>query len=400
MDTSRDDLFPWIEQLLQNGDAASAFEQLVARFKREKRYQLILDARLMQKRLELGLPLTSQPTIGELPAALQPGYQQAYVHAAREVGELFLAEGNIPRAWPYFRALGDLKPIIVALDTFDVTTPETPEQQERLNSTVQIAFQEQVHPQRAIELVLKHYGMCRAITMFGAYPQEDGRAESLALLVRSLHQEILDNIKRSIAEVEGRSPESNSIPALVQQREWLFANNTQHTDSSHLVGILRVAGALADVDTVRLVIEMADYGTHLGEMFQYVDDPPFERVYEDRGIYLRALIGEDVDRAIQHFAAKAAAADPRRDGPGAAEVLVKLLSRLERYDEAIAAFRRYLTEVAPEDPSCPTLPQLCEMAGDFEQLKRVATERSDPLSYMAGVIQSLDAETQRRKAST
>jgi hypothetical protein len=398
MATSRDEFFPWIEQLLQHGDVNAAFEQLVERFKRERQYQLIFDARLMQKRLELGLPLVSQPAIGELPAEFQNGYQQAYVQAAREVGDLFLAEGNIPRAWPYFRALGDLKPIVNALDTFDVESADTPERQELLNSTIQIAFQDQVHPQRGLELVLKHYGMCRAITMFSAYPQEKGRTESLGLLVRSLHQEIVDNVKRSIAAVEGRSPEGNAIPALLQQREWLFANNTQHTDSSHLVGILRVADELDDRDTLRLAIEMADYGTHLGEIFQYVDDPPFERVYEDRGIYLRALAGQDVERAISHFSAKATQSNPMRVGPRPGEVLVKLLCRLERYDEAIAAFRRYLTEVAPEDPTCPTLPQVCEMAGDFEQLKQVATERSDPLSYMAGVIQSLDAEAQRRKA--
>jgi hypothetical protein len=395
MASSPDELFGWIERLLQNGDATAAFDHLIERFKREKQYPLVFEARLMQKRVELGLPLVSQPTLSELPADIQPRYQEGYVRAAREVGDLFLADGNIPRAWPYFRALGDLKPVVAALDTFDVV-PETPESQELLNSTIQVAFQEEVHPRRGLELILKHYGMCRAITMFGAYPQKDGRAASLALLVRALHQEIVDNVKQSITAVEGSLPESNSIPALIRNREWLFANNRQHTDSSHLVGILRVAAELDDRDALRLAIELADYGTHLGELFQYVDDPPFERVYEDWRIYLRALAGEDVERAIAHFDAKAARSNPMRDGPRAGEVLVKLLCRLERYDDAMAAFRRHLTEVGPEDPSCPNLAQLCEMAGDFEQLKQVATERADPLTYIAGLIQSLDAEAQRK----
>ena len=60
-------------------------------------------------------------------------------------------------------------------------------------------------------------------------------------------------------------------------------------------------------------------------MFRSSDDPPFERVYEDRGVYLRALLGEDVDRAVKHFDEKAAASDPDRDGSRPAEVLVELL---------------------------------------------------------------------------
>ncbi len=46
----------------------------------------------MRKRLELGLPLVSTAGIGDVPKDLQQAYQDAYVHAAREVGELMLAE--------------------------------------------------------------------------------------------------------------------------------------------------------------------------------------------------------------------------------------------------------------------------------------------------------------------
>ena len=126
-------------------------------------------------------------------------------------------------------------------------------------------------------------------------------------------------------------------------------------------------------------MEIADYASRLGPLFQYSDDPPFERVYEDRGVYLRALLGEDVDRAIKHFDEKAAGSDPDRDGSRPAEVLVELLIRLGRYDDAIKAFRRYLIDVAPEGLSCPSLLQLCQMAGNFEQLKQVRKAAVRPL---------------------
>ncbi len=380
-------VFAWIEELLQSGNTDAAFEELVERFRREKQYRLIFDARMMKKRLDLGLPLVSLPALGDLPDAARQPYQDTYIQTAREVGELFLADGDIPGAWTYFRAIGDAKPVIEALETFDVPEPDTPEQQDRLSSTVQVAYQEGVHPRKGFELILKHYGICRGITMFSGYPQHEGRDESLRLLVRTLHAELVSNLKRAISKVEGTAPATESVAELIASRGWLFENNATYTDTSHIVSVLRLSTELKDKDTVRLVVELADYGSALGSMFEHEDDPPFEG-YDDRGLYLRALLGENVDQAVSHFEKKIARFDRNHYGTRPAEVLIQLLSRVGRYGEAINVHRRHLADGVPEDPSCPTLLQLCEMSGDFEELKRVALERSDTLSYMAALLQS------------
>jgi hypothetical protein len=303
------------------------------------------------------------------------------------VGELILADRNIPQAWPYFRAIGDTGPIVRALDAFDSAVSETPETQEALGATIQIAFQEGLHPRKGFELILKHYGLCRAITMFPAFPQGEGRSDSLRLLVRSLHGELVKNIGRAILDVEGKLPDSPSITALIEGRDWLFENRAQHTDSSHIAPVLALSMELEDNETLRLAVEIAHYATHLDTMFQHSDYPPFDRAYEDRRIYLKALLGEDADRAVAHFDEKAAASAAAGDGYRPAEVLVELLIRLGRYEDAINAFRRYLSEAAPDELSCPSLLQLCQMAGDFGELKRVAKQKSDALSYMAALIQ-------------
>ena len=380
-------IFHWLDEVLQDGDAGAAFEQLAGRFRRGKHYRALFDVRLMQKRHELGLPLVSAPAISDLPNELQQPYQDASVQAAREVGELMLAHRNIPQAWPYFRAIGETQPIVDALDAFDMPAAGTPGADAALASTIQIAFQEGLHPRKGFELILTHYGLCRAITMFSAYPRNDGRQESLRLLVRSLHGQLVENLRREISQVEGTHPETDSIPALIDGRDWLFENNAQHTDSSHIGPVLQFSAELDDSDTLRLAVEIADYASRLGPLFQYSGDPPFDRVYQDRGVYLKALLGEDVERAVKHFEAKAADADPEQVGSRPAEVLVELLMRLDRYNEAATAYRRYLMDVAPDTLSCPSLLQLCQMAGDFEQLKRVAKEQGDPLSYMAALIQ-------------
>jgi hypothetical protein len=385
---AQDRTFSWIDEALQHGDAGATFEQLADRFRREKQYRSFLDVRLMQARLALGLPLVSTSRIADMPKEQQEAYQHAYVRAAREAGEIILADRNIPQAWPYFRAIGETDPIVRALETFEVSEPHTPEAHEALSATIQIAFQEGLHPRKGFELILEHYGLCRAITMFSGYPDREGRQESLRLLVRSLHQQLVGNLKDAIAGVEGARPESDSVTTLIKGRDWLFANNAQHTDSSHIAPVLKFSAELDDLDTLRLAVEIADYARHLGPLFQYADEPPFENTYTDHAIYLRALAGEDVDRAVRHFEHKAASADPDREGTRPAEVLVKLLVRLSRHGDAITAFRRYLSDVAPEDLSCPSLLQLCQMAGDFEQLKEVAKQQGDPLSYLAALIQA------------
>lgn len=386
--TGTDD-FRWIDEAVRSANQDSAFDKIVQQFKEARQYGRVFNVRLTRARLELGLPLMANPSISEVPNDLRARYQDAYLEAAREVGQLLLADGNIPGAWPYFRALGDVKPVADALDAFDAGRSGSPVAVEHLGQAIQIAFHEGVHPQKGFELALEHYGICRAITMLSAYPSASGRDESLRLLVRTLHREIVDNIKRTISAVEGEAPQTESILQLIDGRAWLFDNDAQYTDSSHLAGLLQFAMELEDATALRQVVEIADYGSRLSPTFQYNDDPPFDRGYEDRGIYLRALMGEEVERAITHFEAKAAACDPELDGTRPAEVLVELLCRLGRHTDAIRAFRRHLSNAAAERLSCPTLPQLCELAGDFEQLKTVAKEQSDPLSYLAGAIKGV-----------
>jgi len=87
-DATSDDSFIQLEHVLQSGGVDAAFNEVVDRFRRDKQYRRVFDARLMKKRMELNLPLVSQPTLDELPKDVQQAYQDAYVQAAREVGEL------------------------------------------------------------------------------------------------------------------------------------------------------------------------------------------------------------------------------------------------------------------------------------------------------------------------
>ena len=91
---------------------------------------------------------------------------------------------------------------------------------------------------RAFELILKHYGTCRAITNFSQYPVEEGRADCAQLLAQHVHLELLANVSHAVAEKEGQPPEGNDLAAVVDGREWLFEGNAYYLDTSHVSSLV------------------------------------------------------------------------------------------------------------------------------------------------------------------
>jgi hypothetical protein len=74
-------------------------------------------------------------------------------------------------------------------------------------------------------------------------------------------------------------------------------------------------------------------------------------------------------------------------------VLVYLLHRTGRHDEAIAAHLKYLKGVKAEPSVAPSLLQLCDMAGDYTKLIASAEERGDLLQFAAGIVRAAGQRT-------
>ena len=375
-----DNAFDLIDQALRTGGPQAGFDLLAQKALDDKNYPLLFEVRLMKKRHELGLPLIQVDESAAMPPESRRDYDKAFMDAAREVGGLFLADGNIPRAWPYFRAIGETSPVAAAIDKFD--SPEG------IEPIIEIAYMERVSPYKGFQMILSNYGICRAITSFGQYPAREGRDDSLRLLVRTLHSELVENLKRVIAKNEDQAPDTHSVPELMAGRDWLFEGHSYYVDTSHLTAVVRFSLDLNDRETLGLAIELAEHGTHLGSMFQERSDPPFENFYVDHGVYLKALRGDDVDGAVAHFRQKVEACDVSETGTAPAQILVGLLARLDRYQEAIEISLGYLSEVNPSDLACPSVMQLCFQAGDYGRLRALARERGDLLNYTAQALAS------------
>jgi hypothetical protein len=370
-----DDAFDLIDQAARQGGARSALDLLVTIAQKDKNYPLLFDARLMQSRHKIGLPLIFNISLDDLPEEQRQAYEEAMREAARETGNLFLADGDIPRAWPYFRAIGDPAPVAAAIEKID--------RHDQLDGIIEVAFGQGVHPRKGFELLLKNHGICRAITFFEQYPDPKTREQCALLLLRALHGELADNLRHAISRTEGQQPDGSSVSELIRGRDWLFGDLDYYVDTAHLTAIIPLALDFTDTEALQLAVELCDYGAHLSSKFQSRSDPPFEDFYNDHAVFLKALLGCDVDTAVAHFRQKVDAATA---GTGPAQILVMLLTRLKRYGDALTVSLDYLGDQNPNQLACPSIPQLCQLAGDYDSLREVARRRGDILNFTAGAI--------------
>jgi hypothetical protein len=378
-DTMHDDPFSAVDQALTGEADAHALDLLIERFRSGKQYPLLFEAQLMRKRLELGLPLIQTESSDAFPVGPRAVYEAACVAAARETGELFLAEGDLERAWPYFRAIGETGPMAQAV--------EKVEPGEGIEAIIQIALQEGVHPVKGLKLILAKHGMCRAITAFGMYPVQQDREECIGVLAAALHGELTARLQNAIEGVEGSRPETDEVRELVAGRDWLFGEYDYYVDTSHLSSILQYAPQVRNSQTLGLLSQFCEYGHRLSEQFKLKGNPPFEEPYADYGAYIQVLLGNDVDSGIEHFSRKLTEAEDEYAAMMAAQALVNLLVHLERYDRALEVALEHLQGVNPSEMTCPSPLHLCRLAGDYERLRELARESGDLLSYTAASIE-------------
>jgi hypothetical protein len=390
MGSSRDDLqtapFDALDATLQGEGPGAAIERLVRQLEETGQFRALLDALLLKARHDLGLPLIPLGSLSDLPEPERSRYEERYVDAIRSVGTKLLAAGDLPSAWSYFRAIGEPEPVASALEQYRPS-----EGDERLGAVIEVAFNQGANPRKGFELILENYGTCSAITAFEHLPQDEPTRTACAdRLVRQLHAHLAENLRAEIAQRgEPQPAEGTPVSALIAGRDWLFEDEAYHIDVSHLGATVRLSPMLRDPATIALAAELTDYGRRLSERHRYEGEPPFERTYEDHGVYLRALLGQDVDAAVAHFKAKLQPGG----GPGGgesypAQVLVGLLVRLERLDAAIDVAAEHLSEIPESVLACPSVAQLCQRAGQPHRLARIAREHGDLVNYTAAILQN------------
>src|SRR5437870_5360054 len=104
-------LFDQLQETLASQGPHIAIERLCKTLRADKDYANLFYALLLKKRHELGVSPVPTESAQALPEAVHAPYEDAIREAGRLVGQLYLDAGDIPRAWMYFRMIGESEPV-------------------------------------------------------------------------------------------------------------------------------------------------------------------------------------------------------------------------------------------------------------------------------------------------
>jgi hypothetical protein len=382
--------FDQLQSAVAGGGPDAALEKAAALLREQKKYHELFEVLKMQLRRRLRLPLlagmSGEPSGDSetLTDDQRTKLEDGLIAACREVGAALLAEGKIREGWMYLRPVGDKAEAAKLLGRIEPTD-------ENYEDLIEICLHEGIDIGRGYCLVLERFGTCNAITTFDSSLARRPRGEQVPaakLLLRQVHDDLIANVKADIARQEAKQPGEDTLRDLVRDRDWLFQDNSYHLDTTHLAATVRIARALTEPDDLRLALDLTEYGRRLSSQFQYQGDEPFADMYPANALYFQALLGENIDDAVNYFKTKAEMLDPQHHGYGAIETYIDLLTRLGRADEALAvAIRFNLGSIQPLG-SVPPLLELARRSGNFGTLLNHCRTTQDLLGFTATLVQS------------
>jgi hypothetical protein len=376
-----DHTFDELRDIHRAKGASAAIEQLMAGLRADKRYHSLFDALLMKKRLEWGLSLTRPTSLKDVPEPRRDEFERYYIDSAREVGELLLAEGLIPEAWNYFRAINDIEPIAAAINALPETEPVG-------EQVIEIALFQGVSPVKGLKLFIASHGTCSTITALDQQflqMSPEVRTGCAQVLVRKLHDDLRENVQHDVLRRQPMTAPGLPLRELIAGRDMLFADDSYHIDVSHLNAVVRFGRALnRECPELDLALQLAEYGARLARQYQYGGNPPFDDFYPAHIRFFQALLGQEQDAALDYFRGKLGPDPAETDNQLTAYVLVDLCQRIGREGEALEIACRYLAESGEEFGI--SLPDLCAQSGRFDLLAKLARDRGDPVQYTAALI--------------
>jgi len=373
------------EELSQSSLQPDAlFDMAAKRLAEAGKFHELFDARLMQSRQRLGLPLDRRGNLDDLPEPLRSKTESAYLDACREVGALLAKAGRFREAWMYFRPTGDRE---VIADALSHVMPND----ENIEELIEVALHEGVSAERGFGWMLGHYGTCNSITtlegLAGSLPIAD-QQKCATTLVRHLYDELLGNVRGHIAQhEEAEPPTAQSLSNLMEDRPWLFSNESYHIDTSHLSSTVRFARILTDPPVVMLALELAEYGRRLARSLQYPGEEPFADVFPSHRLFFLATLGENDDEAVRFFRRKAEQVALEDHGTAAIETYLILLNRLGRHAEALSEHGRLVPNDVTLSPYAPSMLEMARVSGDWPTYLEIAQQRGDLVAYAAGIVQ-------------
>jgi hypothetical protein len=155
-----------------------------------------------------------------------------------------------------------------------------------------------------------------------------------------------------------------------------------------LASTTRFSRILEDEESLRLALDLTQYGKELHEQFQYEGDEPFTDIYRDHAFYFQALLGENLDEALAYFKDRSDNVDTNQWGTVGIETYIDLLARVGKIEEAIAVTIEKTQPGQRTMGLAPSLLELCERSGNYSPLMDACRGADDVLGFATGLMQA------------
>lgn len=374
--------FVRFEQMVRLQGPNAAVEQLITELQNGQDATALFYAQLLQKRIALGVSPYPTGSAHELPGAVHETYENSIRDAALKTGQLLIEKNQLAKAWPFFRLINEPETIKKAIETYQ------PGEDEDIYPIIEIAWQQGVHPEKGFELMLEKQGICSTITMLSSTDLSRNpalREQCVGKLALALHAQLRE---RLMADAVGRGlvcSQDVSIPELLRQYPQLTQDEGYHIDISHLQSVVQMAINLSAGKELNAARELCFYGETLSAKLNFSNDPPFDEGYTDYSAFLNILANADIEKNIARFYSKANSAMTEGIAyPGI--VLVDLLSRLGRHEEAFQRAKEFFSGNDVQEYGGPNLVELARKVNNHEAVAETAKANNDIVTFLAAVI--------------
>jgi hypothetical protein len=399
-----DSLFEQLEQQSTSGGVDAVLKHLISSLQENKKHHELFEALKMQARHLAGLPLLYGETDDNLDAQQRTLLEDGLLGACRQVGTGLLEDGRVSEGWMYMRPVGDMAAARELINKIEI-------QDDNIDEMVEVLLQEGVDPARGFSVMLQNFGTCNAITTYESVMPQKGKADQRAvaqLLLRHVHQELFTNVKADVSTRQDSvlqtldtnqdgeisadelkpEPTGTTLAELIDGQEGMFGEHSYHIDTTHLASTTRISRILEDEESLRLALDLTQYGKELHEQFQYEGEEPFTEIYRHHAFYYQALLGENLEEALAHFKDRSDNVNPEEWGTAAIEIYIDLLARVGKIEEAIAVTIEKIKPGQRTMGIAPSLLELCERGGNYSPLMDACRGSDDVLGFATGLMQA------------
>lgn len=368
--------FEQLKQITDDKGVEAGLDFLEQHVRRDKDFARLFEVLKMRVRHGMGLPILYSRTRDSLSEADQRQLEDGLLAACREVGTLFLKQGDLAHGWNYLQPVGDRElneKLIRGLKVDDQNSDDV----------IEVAVSQGAAPAYGFQLLLQRYGTCDAITTFDQVAHGltlDVQREMAATLVCHLYDELVGNLINLVTELKPISGEMPSLNSILESGK-LAPESACVIDATHLSSVVRISRILQDPELIQRACELSRFGDSLADDLKYPGEVPFEDVYPDHLFYYSAILGQDVDAGLDHFRKKIDQHGAQQYGGMVIETYVELLARVGRNDDAIDVLTEQLLGRYPAMGIAPEAHELAETAKQKQKLLEHFQGASDLLGF-------------------